>query len=43
LWLAGELDGIATLPPLIIRIADTDTKPFSRPGVLANVGLHVSF
>jgi hypothetical protein len=43
LWLAGELDGIATVPPLIIRIADTDTKPFSRPGVLANVGLHVSF
>jgi hypothetical protein len=43
LWLAGELDGIATLPPLIIRIADTDTKPLSRPGLLANVGLHVSF
>jgi hypothetical protein len=43
LWLAGELDGIATLPPLVVRIADTDTKPFSRPGVVANVGLHVCF
>jgi hypothetical protein len=43
LWLAGELDGIATVPPLIVRIAGTDTKPFSRPGVLANVGLQVAF
>jgi hypothetical protein len=43
LWLAAELDCIATVPPLVIRVADTDTKPFSRPGVLANVGLHVSF
>jgi hypothetical protein len=43
LWLVGELDGIATVPPLVIRIAGTDTKPFSRPGVLANVGLHVGF
>jgi hypothetical protein len=43
LWIAAELDGITTVPPLIIRVTDTDTKPFSRPGVLANVGLHVSF
>jgi hypothetical protein len=43
LWLAAELDCIATLPPLVIRIADTDTRPFSRPGVLANVGLQVTF
>lgn len=42
-WLGAELDCIATVPPLVIRVADTDTKPFSRPGVLANVGLHVSF
>jgi hypothetical protein len=42
-WLAAELDGIATIPPLVIRIADTDTKPFSRPGVLLDVGLHVAF
>ncbi|MGB8294953.1 MAG: hypothetical protein WCG85_05965 [Polyangia bacterium] len=42
-WLAAELDGVATVPPLVIRIADTDTKPFSRPGVLLDVGLHVSF
>ena len=43
LWLGAELHAIATVPPLVIRIANTDTKPFSRPGVLANVGLHVSF
>jgi hypothetical protein len=42
-WLAAELDGIATIPPLVIRIADTDTKPFSRPGVLLDVGLQVTF
>ena len=42
-WLAAELDAIATIPPLVIRIADTDTKPFSRPGVLLDVGLHVTF
>jgi len=43
LWLGAELDAIASVPPLVIRVADSDTKPFSRPGVLANVGLHVSF
>jgi hypothetical protein len=43
LWLAAELDGIATIPPLVIRIANADTKPFSRPGVLLDVGLHVTF
>ena len=43
IWLSAELDGVATVPPLVIRIAATDTKPFSRPGVLANVGLHISF
>jgi hypothetical protein len=42
-WLGAELDGIATVPPLVIRVADTETKPFSRPGVLANVGLQVTF
>ena len=31
LWLGAELDAIATVPPLVIRIANTDTKPFSRP------------
>jgi len=43
LWLAAELDGIATVPSLVIRVADTETKPFSRPGVLGHVGLHISF
>jgi hypothetical protein len=43
LWLGAELNANATVPPLVIRIANTDTKSFSRPGVLANVGLHVSF
>jgi hypothetical protein len=43
LWLAAEIDGIANLPPLVIRIAGTDKKQFSYPGVLANVGLHISF
>jgi hypothetical protein len=43
LCLAAELDALATLPPLIVRIADTDTKPLSHPGVMANVGLHVTF
>jgi hypothetical protein len=33
---------IATVTPLVIRVADTETKLFSRPGVLANVGLRVS-
>jgi len=36
LWLGAELDGIATVPPLYIRVADA--KPSSRFGVLANVG-----
>jgi hypothetical protein len=39
----AELDGIATAPPLVLRIANTDTKPFSRPGVLVNVGLQTTF
>jgi hypothetical protein len=42
-WLAAELDCIATIPPPVIRIADADTKPLSRPGVLLDVGLRVSF
>ena len=33
---------IATVTSLVIRVADTETKPFSRHGVLANAGLHVS-
>jgi hypothetical protein len=41
LWLAAELDAIATVPPLYVRVADT--TPSSRFGVLANVGLHVTF
>jgi hypothetical protein len=41
LWLGAELDGIATVPPLDIRVADA--KPSSRFGVLANVGLQVCF
>jgi hypothetical protein len=41
LWLGAELDGIATVPPLYIRVADA--KPSSRFGVLANVGLQVCF
>jgi hypothetical protein len=40
-WLGAELDGIATVPPLYIRVADA--KPSSRFGVLANVGLQVCF
>jgi hypothetical protein len=43
LHLAAEVLGLATLPPVRVRIADSDTKPFSRPGVLAKVGLDVSF
>jgi hypothetical protein len=43
LWLAAEIDGIANLPPLVIRIAGTDKRQFSYPGVLGNVGLHISF
>jgi len=31
LWLAAEIDGIANLPPLVIRIAGTDKKQFSYP------------
>ena len=42
-WLAAEIDGIANLPPLVIRIAGTDKKQFSYPGVLGNVGLQVVF
>jgi hypothetical protein len=42
-WLGAELDCIATAPPLVIRVADAKTEPFSRPGVLANVRLQVSF
>ena len=41
--LVVELDGMLTAPPLVLRIANTDTKPFSQPGVLVNVGLQVSF
>ena len=43
LWLAAEIDCLANLPPLVIRIAGTDKRQFSYPGVLANVGLHISF
>jgi hypothetical protein len=42
-WLAAEMDCIANLPPLVIRIAGTDKKQFSYPGVLGNVGLQVVF
>jgi len=42
-WLGAEVDCIATLPPLVVRITDTETTPFSRPGVLANVGLQSTF
>ena len=41
LWLGAELDGVATVPPLDIRVADA--KPSSHFGVLANVGLQVCF
>ncbi len=43
IWLGAELDGIVTVPPLVIRIDDHDYGPFSRPGVLANVGLRFGF
>jgi len=42
-WLAAEVDCIATVPPLVIRIANTKTEAFSRPGVLENVRLQVTF
>jgi len=42
-WLAAEIDCLETLPPLVVRIAGTDNKQFSRPGVLFNVGLQISF
>lgn len=42
-WLAAELDGIAAIPPPVIRIANADSKPLFRPGVLLDVGLHVCF
>ncbi len=43
IWLGAELDCIVTVPPLVIRIDDYDYGPFSRPGVLANVGLQFIF
>jgi hypothetical protein len=43
IWLGAELDGIVTFPPLVIHVDDYDYGPFSRPGVLANVGLRFSF
>jgi hypothetical protein len=41
--LGAEVNAVVTAPPVNLRIADTDTKPFSRPGVLVNVGLQVAF
>jgi hypothetical protein len=42
-WIGAELDCIATLPPLVIRITDSETRSFSRPGVQANAGLQFTF
>jgi hypothetical protein len=43
LSLVAEVDGVAALSRLDVRIGDIRTQPFSLPGILGDVGLRATF